>query len=134
MQTTPEQIHSTLDAMMQSNFPQFKLCDAELGQNGYRLGEQGGYLRIGHNDAWVSFELTGNRGPHDSLVRVTEQHADLMRFKLKLITLCDSTEVDCVQYRDAKRKGVHIQVNIPAKEASVALATAVVETFLLDYI
>ena len=132
-----EQIRSALISEMNTRFPQFKLCDSELGQNGehgwYKLGETG-CLQFVANAECLCVALTGKKGFHDSLVVVKEECENLMRFELKLVTADDRalSVVNCIQYRDAHSPGFHFHIYMSSDQVSMALA--VLETVLLDFV
>jgi hypothetical protein len=158
-QQTPEQVHKELDHKLQSQFPQFEIRDQCIGKHAeharYKLTrETEEYMQILHTHDCLYMEFTLARTPNPSLMVVTEEAQNLLRFRLKLLCVCTLDEittttgggeypaVNCVQYGEERLKrrqggggrcAVKITINIPRADLSMALALAVLETMLLEY-
>jgi hypothetical protein len=149
MLQTPEQIHHALDVMLQSQlYARLKYSDWQIGCNrahaNYRLGAAvDENLQIVHTEDCLCLAFSLSKHLNLSLMADIEESQNRVRFRLKLLGVnimsCDESDypaVHCVLYRDVRsRAGLqHMHVTIPAADASVALAAAVIETVLLDYL
>ena len=158
-QQTPKQVHNELDHKLQTKFPQFEIRDQCIGKHAeharYKLTrETEEYMQILHTHDCLYMEFTLARTPNPSLMVVTEEAQNLLRFRLKLLCVCTLDEittttgggeypaVNCVQYGEERLKrrqggggrcAVKITINIPRADLSMALALAVLETMLLEY-
>ena len=92
---TPKKVHKKLDRMLKTRFPQFEYRDQCIGikrpseHARYKLTrETEEYMQILHTHDCLYMEFTLARTPNPSLMVVTEEAQNLLRFRLKLLCVC----------------------------------------------